>query len=425
LVQAYNYMLESFPVNRDVKYPVSKRSELKRVYNHIVDLSKRTPFYKVDLSKQNQEYTFGIKEAALALKTKINDMSEPEVSGFLRKKVAVSDPKLLSAELLSSDTDGLPDKIQFQIKSLATEQTNSTKELLKTSHSLPVGNYKFLVKVKDETYSLSYTQKERTNNQESMLGLADFLNQSVPGISAVVAKGSSKDYLKTLITSETTGSYQGRNFSFEDQEGYKEGIVSIFGLDRMESAPENASFELNGVEKTTTSNTFTLENIIQISLHDVGDQPVYIKVTPDGEKILSAVDSVLSTYNRLVRLAKDRMQGSHEHYKAAKLLNEMKSLQNTYKEELEACGLKASEDGILEMEEVLAVQAAEDGGMESLFTRENGFIARLIDKADTIAINPMEYLDKTIVTYPNNLTNSYRNPYMTSMYSGLFFNSYC
>jgi flagellar hook-associated protein 2 len=103
----------------------------------------------------------------------------------------------------------------------------------------------------------------------------------------------------------------------------------------------------------------------------------------------------------------------------------MKSLEKLYEGELTACGIKADENGYLSIDDSLAIGAIQDGGMESLFTRENGFIARLIDKSDSIAINPMDYLDKIIVTYPNTEGNAFRNPYVTSIYSGLFFSSYC
>jgi flagellar hook-associated protein 2 len=172
-------------------------------------------------------------------------------------------------------------------------------------------------------------------------------------------------------------------------------------------------------------NSFTLDNALRIMLQDISEQPVTVRIVPDSKKILNTVDSVLDTYNGLVKLAKDRTLGSTEHYRAAKLINEMKSFVSVYQEELIASGINASDDGSLSLEDSLAIQAAEDGGMESLFTRENGFITRLLDKAESIVINPMEYLDKTIVTYPDSEKKSFRNPYITSMYSGLFFNSYC
>lgn len=427
MIQAYNYMLESYPVNREIRYPANKRSELRKVYNDIVSLSKRLPLYKINLSKENQAYSFGIKETALTLKAKIEEMSDLKISGFQDKTVSVSDESVLTAELLSSDTSALPELIQFKVKALATAQVNRGKELLMTSHALPKGEYPFQASVMDETYSLTYIQQERTENSETLKNMARFLNQSVPGITASIEKGESKDYIRLVIVADSTGKFGERSFSFEDGEVYREGVVDFFGLDRMDSAPSHANFELNGVDKQTASNMFHLESTLQISLHSIreGEEPVNLRIVPDSDKILSAVDSVMSTYNHLIHLAKARMIDNKEHFRAAKLLKEMSNLTSMYKEELEACGLKPSEDGFIQREESLSIQASEDGGMESLFKRENGFIARLLDKAESIAINPMEYLDKTIVTYPNTEKNSYHNPYVTSIYSGLFFSSYC
>lgn len=420
----YNYMLQSFPVQREAKYTAHKRSELKRVYNSIVNLSKASPYYKVNLSRENQEYTIGVKETALGLKAKLRDMSDATISGFQSKALSVSDKNVLTAELTDGDTEGLPEHIRFNVKTLASEQINRGRELMNTSKGLPYGEYEFLAKVMDETYRLTFAQEERTENSTTLKNMADFLNQSIPGINVIVERGTTKDYSRLAIVSERTGKYGERNFFFEDIDIFHEGIVDFFGLNRMDQAPENAQFNINGVEKQTTSNTFTLENKLKITLHNPSEQPVDLNIIPDSEKILSSVASVLSTYNNLIRLAKDRTIASTEHYRAEKLMNDMKGIEALYQEELEACGIKALEDGRLVIDDALAVQAAEDGGMESLFTRENGFIARLLDKAENIAINPMDYLDKIIVTYPNK-GKQFPNPYVTSMYSGLLFNSYC
>lgn len=425
MVHAYNYMLESYPVKKDTKYPVSKKSELKKVYDDIVNLSRRSPLYKINLSKENQTYTIGVKESALALKSVLHEMENSEVSGFTSKTVTVSDERVLSAQLLSEQTDGLPKVIELQVNALAAVQINRGRELLNTSRGLPPGEYRFRAKIGDENYSLSYVQEDRQENINTLTRMADYLNQNLSGINAMVDKGSSKDYSRLTIVSDLSGRFGDKRFSFEDTDIYQEGVVDYFGMNRMDKAPNLAWFELNGVDKQTATNTFTLENSLRISLNSTSEKPVTVKIVPDREKILTAVDSVLDTYNGLIRLAKDRTLGSKEHYRAGKLINEMKGLEQIYHDELEACGLKASEDGTLSLEEPLASQAAEDGGLESLFTRNNGFITRLLDKAENIAINPMEYLDKTIVTYPNNEKNTYRNPYVTSMYSGLFFNSYC
>lgn len=425
MIQAYNYMLESYPIKREVMYPAHKRSELKKVYNSIVNLSKRSPLYKIDLSKDNQEYTFGIKETALSLKAKLIGMEDPVNSGFQTKAVSISDERILSANLISENTEGLPEVISFQVNQVAKPQINRGKELMQGSKGLVPGTYQFQAKVLDETYDLTYVHPERMENKEVQKKLVELLNQNVKGITATLEKGSSSDYYRIAIVSEQAGRNGESAFSFHDSDDYFAGLVDYFGLDRVEAPSESAQFELNGISKHTSTNTFHLENKLRVTLHNGAQQPVILKIVPDSNKVLSAVETVLETYNYLIQIAKNRTVENKDHYRASKLLGEMKSLENMYQEELEASGLKIKEDGTITLNDSLAIQAAQDGGMESLFTRENGFIARLLDKAETIAINPMEYLDKTVVTYPNSEGNMYRNPYVTSMYSGLFFNSYC
>ena len=44
-------------------------------------------------------------------------------------------------------------------------------------------------------------------------------------------------------------------------------------------------------------------------------------------------------------------------------------------------------------------------------------------RADNIAINPMHYVNKTLISYPNP-NKTFANPYVTSIYSGMMFNGY-
>jgi flagellar hook-associated protein 2 len=258
-----------------------------------------------------------------------------------------------------------------------------------------------------------------------MQNMAQFLNDSVPGITVTVEKGEKPDYSRLVITSDRTGQTGPQSFYFDDDEIFREGAVDFFGLNRMEKAPSNAEFELNGIKKQTSTNTFSIENTIQVTLKGTGKEPVGINVVPDKNPIMKSVDSFLGSFNELLGLAKSRTEEVPEHFGPSKLINEIKKLEQTYRDELEANGFSVSEYGMLSLDDALAVQSCEDGGMESLFTRENGFIARILDKTEAITINPLEYLDKKVVTYPNSAKTAFANPYVTSMYSGLLFNSYC
>lgn len=424
MIQAYN-VLAGLPVKREVLYPAKTKGELKRVYDNIVSLSSRSPFYMVNLSADNRDYTIGIKEAALALKERLNAMQDPETSGFKSKSVVVSDESILMAKLISEDTASIPENLKIEVDHLANVQINKGKDLLNTSFAFPVGRYDFCINFDDTSYQLTFTQEQRMSNLDTMKNLASYLNNSVPGISAMVEKGNSGDYGRIALAANMSGRFGDINFSFDEDEVYGEGIVDFFGLNRMEKQASCSEFKINDVQKQTATNTFNLENTLQITLKSKGDEPVSVRITRDSDKILNSADDVISAYNRLVGLARNRIDNNDKHYSAAKLLSEMQSLEKVYKEELEAVGFQIHDNGMLSVNKTLAVQAAQDGKVESLFTRKNGFIARLLDKSDAIAINPVNYLDKTIILYPNNEKPSFQNPYITSMYSGMLFSSYC
>ncbi len=425
MVQAYNYLLGNFPVKREILYPARNRKELKRVYNEIINLNKCSPYCKIDINKENQEYIFGVKEYALELGGRLHRMHDPYAAGYDSKAVAVSDESILSARLLNENTENLPDTINIRVDTLADVQVNKGRDLPNTSFALLPGKYNFNLKIAGQTYPLNYVQNQKTNNQEAMSSFADLINQSVPDINAVVEQGDAENYSHLTITAAKAGRFGEREFEFEDTNTYGWGVADYFGITNTWREASLAYFELNGIDKKTAANTFTLENTLQISLKECGEDEVSIKIVPDSNKILKSVASVIETYNGIIELAKERTVVNGEYYSAKKLINEMKNINDTYHDELTACGIKTEADGTLVMEVNLAARAAQEGEMQNLFEKDNGFTAKLSQKAEAIAINPMEYVEKTIVIYSKNDKNSYCNPYITSMYSGLFFSSYC
>lgn len=426
MAQIYNYLLQSYqPFIRQVNYPARKGNELRKIYGSIINISRRSPFFKINLSKENQEYTIGIKEAAISLKSKLGEISDNDNPCFQSKDISVSNEKIISAKLLNKDTDKIPQNITLKIDNLATGQLNRGNEIYENSHGIATGNYEFDVKVLNQIYSLNFEQNEKTINIDTMNHIADYLNQSVPGINAYVESGNHNNYSNMVVSSEITGNQGDRNLILSDKEGFHKGVVEYFDLNNMEIAATNANFEINDIQKETTTNSFTIENTLSVTLLSSSDEPVTIKVIPDSKQILDQMKSVINTYNSLLNLAKEHAEASRDHYRAKKLITEIKSVGIAYQDELEACGLKFDDNGMLTTDVNLTQQAAVDGGMESLFTRENGFTEKLQEKMDAIIINPMDYLDKIIITYPGNDRTSFANPYVTSVYSGMLFNSYC
>lgn len=63
--------------------------------------------------------------------------------------------------------------------------------------------------------------------------------------------------------------------------------------------------------------------------------------------------------------------------------------------------------------------------MRDQFSTIKDFTNSILRKTNQVSLNPMEYVDKTLVAYKNPAGHNFAAPYMTSNYSGMFFNSYC
>ena len=72
-----------------------------------------------------------------------------------------------------------------------------------------------------------------------------------------------------------------------------------------------------------------------------------------------------------------------------------------------------------QLEDALSQDDAKD-----LLAPVKDFTNSLLRKTNNISLNPMHYVNKTIVAYKNP-GHGYTSPYVTSAYSGMMFNSYC
>ena len=223
-----------------------------------------------------------------------------------------------------------------------------------------------------------------------------------------------------------TGSPDGRNiFTFADRPGDNgngKGLVSYYNLNNVVAHPKSASFEMNGVPKTTLSNTFTIGKSLEISLHSPGETAAKVSYIPDSEKILEGVHSIISSYNKLVD---STLEYSRRSSQRPRLVQEYRGLMAPFKSDLESSGITFDEQGRMELEESLAVQAALDGDVEKLFGEDSRLSQRIMTKNNEIKINPMEYVDKILVSYPDFGKPPRGFSYITSLYSGMIFNYYC
>ena len=108
-----------------------------------------------------------------------------------------------------------------------------------------------------------------------------------------------------------------------------------------------------------------------------------------------------------------------------KLVAEMRNIIEPYIPDLESCGISFDDAGKMQVDEALAIQAVNDGDMQKMFGADSEFTKIMMKKTDEVKLNPMDYVDKVTVSYPNYTKSAQGYSYITSLYSGMLFNYYC
>ncbi|MBQ4522349.1 MAG: hypothetical protein IJA10_05280 [Lachnospiraceae bacterium] len=416
LLSSYNYYTQAFSqiyTKPTTKYDTHKSTELKNIYKKMVSTNKQSPLYKITLSEDTQNYVLGIKSAAVELKNLSSFLSDADDPIYEDKTLYSSDVNFVKARLTTEDYSKVPQSLSFEVQSLATSQKNEGKMLLKDSASIHPGTYTFAITKEDETYHYQITTKKTDSNQTIMKNLRNFINQSDIGIKASIKYEN--DRCAMVLESERTGT----EFQLSDISP-STGIVSSMRLNKIVSEASCAEFTINGDPKVSATNEITINNSIEIDLLAPTSKAVSIDLGLDSTRIIEKAKEFVSSYNYLNSLATEHLDTQKS---AKRLLSDIVSVSEQNKDALERAGLMLEEDGSIRVDEALLVQGIESGEFIDLFADISSFKNDIIKKADALSLDPMSYVDKKLLTYPN-FKHSFPNPYMPSMYTGMLYNQY-
>lgn len=420
----YNNLLTTFDTKYTTKY-ANDSSELRSVVRRIRKQTQSSPVYLLNFTNTKQSYVLGVKDAAMKIHESLQTLADDsEDSIFARKKARSSDLEQVGAELVDSDADQLPNAFSIRVKQLANSQINQGKEYYETGKGLSAGSYQFRVTVNDAGYDFQYNIRKDANHREVIQGLSEFITKAKIGIKA---EPYSYDEGKIGMRLESTmvGSPDGKEtFTLQDKstDSSGRGIVEYYGLNNVMVMPKSAVFDLNGVEKSSLSNEFTLGRAVKVSLRNTSETEATIDYHPDSDAIIEGIRDFVSNYNSLIE---QNITFEQKTETPSKLLRELKRISEPFANELESCGISFDKDGFMELDTSLAAQAIEDGDMRKLFSVDSAMTNRLFAKTDAVKINPMEYVDKKVVSYPDFTKPPRGYSYITSLYSGLLFNYYC
>lgn len=427
LSAVYNNYLSTYTPKALTKYDTHKRSELRNVYNSIVKINKDAPWYLPTTNRATQQYAVDLKENARELRNTIAQLGGLEGEELLNKKSAFSsDEDIVTVSYIGSQEQEEPlPGLQLEVRSLASGQENLGLFLPNEKVTLAPDTYSFDVGINDMNYEFQFTIGESETNRDVQERLARLINNSGIGIKATVAESEGRTSLR--LVSEATGLPQGRKqiFSVSDSHTSKtSGAVEYFGLDYISREASNASLLVNGEERSATSNHFTVSKLFEVDLKGISEEgkSTQIGLKTDVESLTDNVTHLIGGYNDFVRAASSYVEAQT---KSRQLISELKGIVTVYGDSLGTLGLAMTEDGTLKLDKDLLHQTATQSvNLSETFDTLKNFSASLLRKSNQVSINPMDYVQKTVVAYKNPGHN-YASPYITSAYSGMMFNSYC
>lgn len=420
----YSYYLSQYGNKSNSKYDSHTRTQLKNTYSKVVKINSQTPVYKLDLSTAAQKYAIDLKEHARALENITEDLSDGADGTMTFKKSAVSSNASAVNASYITDFGAASDDESFDInvKQLACSQLNTGNYLQPRSKHIKPGEYSFDLSINDVIYEFQFKvdNSETTNNIQNKI--ARLINRSNIGLTANI-KEDSLGNTAINIESESTG-INGTTpviFSIKSDDANNQLLIDTLGLDRVTQYPSNAIFDVDGDERSSMSNSITINKAYDVKLSKVTEEPVTISLKADADSIVESLNELVAGYNNLISVTNDE---NNNHFQGTeKLQNEIASIARSYKKQLADSGLSLNKDGTISADKEVIINADNKDALSHIYEILNSFKNSIKEKAEDIALNPMDYVNNKIIAYKNPL-RSFPDPYNLSAYTGMMFNGY-
>lgn len=424
----YNHYMTTYASKTTTQYDTHKKSELRNIYNSIVKLNKESPLYILDSSRESRAFAVGLKENARALRNTIASLGGLDETEMLGKKAAYSsNQSIATATYIGENTTTAGSSFNIEVTALASNQVNLGAFLSSNENvGLPPGSYSFDITINDLSYEFQYNIREGETNRDLQNRLARLISNAEIGLTADVLEDDSGNS-SLRLTSTASGVKNNRDYIFhvsDDKTSKLAGSIAYLGLDHIAKSPSNASFILDGEPRTASSNHFTIDKVFEITLNGVSSfegETAEIGLKTDLDSLTENVGNLVYGYNTFVKAAAEYLDS---HPRSGKLIKEMNHLSRHYQSSLEEIGFTFENNGQLTMNDDAFKQSILSDENQSRFSTIRDFTNSILRKTNQVSINPMEYVDKTLVAYKNPGHN-FAAPYVTSNYSGMLFNSYC
>lgn len=396
-----------------------KSSELKAIYTKMAQYNKSSPLYMLSLSDSKQEQIINIKESALSLRYSIQSFGNPEDDMYSKKTFSSSDSSVVSGSLKKPGAANIPESLDIEIESLATEQVNVSKYVKSSDFTLVPKEHRFTLETLNTSSHFGITVNKGDSNIEIQSKLVNYINNRNLGVNASLIKDGANSAV--VFTSAETGrpaTDDGLLFNFV-AEGAGQNLVNAFELNNVSSLPTNSSFSINGDKHISSSNHISINQAIELDFHKTTNGPVKVGLSSDPKKALDQLEGFASAYNGLM----DISESSISQIGTRSLSTDISGILSKYKANMEHIGIMTQEDGRLSIDSEKVIQSLSTGEFTDFFSNNSSIATDIENATNRLVLDPIAYVNKTIVSYPN-ASNKLNNTYTQSLYSGLMYNNY-
>ncbi len=330
-----------------------------------------------------QLYSSSSDLAHQAAKLTPNDPS----SVFNDRTAISSDTKVLTASAysaLSSKTGAAEATYSIDVASLAQAQQNIGSEFMATDPGIVgTGTHSFDIAINGVTYQISIDVETGDTNEAVFQKMAAAINTLGIGIIATVDPGTTAGTHRLAIEANATGAANA--FTISDVTG---NAVATTGVGAVSLAAQDASYAVDGISYTSSSNTTLLDNgMVTVNLKGPGSAD--LTVAPDKTKVLSAVSGLISGINGFVNsLIKNST------YIKDGVLSAINLYISDHKIALETIGIAQGADGKLTVDSVKFTTAVSQNmtGIKSALAGLDGLAIQMKNCASRItADSPINY----------------------------------
>ena len=423
---AYTYYLSTYGNRIGTRYDSHKKSELRKVYNQIVKLNKEAPLYKFKNSGTITKYAIDIKEGAQHIRNVVASISgSDDIMKALQKKSAVSSQEdIVTARYIGKDEEQMKD-FDIEVRQLAKPQVNIGNFLKSIRRDLTPDAYSFDITNSSSSYEFQFNVSQTDTNYSIQKKLSNLITSAGIGLTASVmedANGQSALRIESL----QTGLSEDEKYLFNISVGggaTSAVALNILGIDQISQEAQNSSFLLNGVPQSSYSNTFSINNAFELTLRGISPegQSATIGFKPDAQSVLENIQSLTNAFNSVIETSNT---DAERYGQNRRLQYQIGSAADAYRDELAAIGLHKEEDGLFSVDASALTEIIESENPSEQLAVLNDFKQTLDTRAALAVLNPMEFVNKVIVTYKNPGRN-FSAPYMTSLYSGMMMDHFC